>query len=86
MNQMRSVCKDVEKMQVDSNARNEHSLRLQKEMQQVKAGLKALADTQKSGAEVHSQILDVQRELALSNIRHDKTATSIHQIQCKLAA
>ena len=86
MNQMRSVCKDVEKMQVDSNARNEHSLRLQKEMQQVKSGLKALADTQKSGAEVQSQILDVQRELALSNIRHDKTATSIHQIQCKLAA
>jgi len=86
LKQLHGLRKDVEKLQADNSARTEHSLTLHKDMQQVKSGLKALADTHKSGADVQAKLLDVQRELTLSNIRHDKTATSIHQMQCKLAA
>jgi hypothetical protein len=40
----------------------------------------------KSTAEMHSKILDVQRNQTLQNIRLDKTATTVHEIQCRLAA
>ena len=58
----------------------------------MKAIVSGIAHTQQAGtddktiAEMHSKMLDMRRDMTLQNIRIDKTATSLHDIQCKLAA
>ena len=83
---------DLRKMQLDSKARNEHSLMLHKEVEQVKSAVSGFAQKQQQGAadqglaDVHSKMLDLRRDITLQNIRIDKNATSVHDLQCKLAA
>ena len=83
---------DLRKVQSDSKARNDHSLRLHSDVQDVKSTVSALAQAQQAGsaeksiAEMHSRMLDIKREQTLQNIRIDKQATSIHEVQCRLAA
>jgi len=87
-----SIKEDVRKMQGDSRARSDHSLQLHKDVQQVKSAVDRCAQAQqtaavdKSIAEMHAKMLDMKRDVALLNIRVDKTATSMHDIHCKLAA
>ncbi len=58
----------------------------------MKATVSGIAHTQQAGAddktitELHSKMLDLHRDLTLQSIRIDKTATSVHDINCKLAA
>jgi hypothetical protein len=35
---------------------------------------------------LHKDMQQVKRDVTLSNTRHDRLATSVHQIQCKLGA
>ena len=97
MKQIRSLRQDVDrvseatsKLQVDSNARNEHSLSLHKDVQQVKSTVSGLALGQQTAAAdksmQDSKMLDMRRDMTLEKIRVDKTATSIHNIEYKLAA
>jgi hypothetical protein len=76
---------DLRKMQLDSKARNEHSLMLHKEVEQVKQKQQQGAADQ-GLADVHSKMLDLRRDITLQNIRIDKNATSVHDLQCRLAA
>jgi hypothetical protein len=77
---------DLRKMQIDSKTRNEHSIMLHRDVEQVKASVSGLGAADKSIAEVTSKVLDMRRDMTLQNIRIDKAATSIHDIQSKLAA
>jgi len=83
---------DLRRMQLDSKARNDHSLKLHTDLHEVKSTVSALAHAQqagaadKSSAEMHARMLEMQRNLTLQNIRLDKNATTLHDIQCKLAA
>jgi hypothetical protein len=87
-----SMQADLRKMQADSKARSDHSLKLHKDVSEVKSTVSALALAQQAGAadkgsgEMHTRMLEMQRNMTLQNIRLDKTATTLHDIQCRLAA
>jgi len=91
-NSVSSMQADLRRMQLDSKARNDHSLKLHTDLHEVKSTVSALAHAQqagaadKSSAEMHARMLEMQRNLTLQNIRLDKNATTLHDIQCKLAA
>ncbi len=78
-----SMQTDMRKMQTDSKARNDHSLSLHSDLERVKATQQTAA-AEKSMLD--SKLLDMRRDMTLEKIRVDKTATSIHNIECKLAA
>ena len=83
---------DLRKVQSDSKARNDHSLRLHSGLQDVKSTVSALEQAQQANtvdrsiAEMHSRMLDMKREQTLQNIKIDRHETSLHDVQCKLAA
>jgi hypothetical protein len=76
---------DLRKMQADNQARNEHSLALHKDVELVKQAQQS-AGVDKSLAEMQAKMLDMRRDMTLEKIRVDKTASSVHNIECKLAA
>ena len=82
----------MRKMQLDDKARNDHSLKLHSDVQLVKATVRDIAQAQqaaagdRSGAEMHAKFLDVQRNMTLQNVRLNKAETTVHEIQCRLAA
>ena len=104
MKQMHSLRKDVEatnnsvssmqaelhRLQMENKARNEHSMTLHRDVEDVKSSVTKFAHAQQAGAAEKSsadaKILDLRRDMTLQNIRIDKHATSIHDMQCKLAA
>ena len=108
VNQMRALKKDfddtkadVRKMQYDSLASNEHSLKLRNDVDSMQYDSRArnehsltlhkdveLVKASVSGltTEMNSKLLDVRRDVTLQNIRIDKTATSLHDFSSKLEA
>jgi hypothetical protein len=82
MKQMHSIKKEVEAMH---EATNSSVSTMQADLRKMQLEQQAGA-ADNSTAEIHSKILDVQRNMTLENIRLDKTATTVHEIQCRLAA
>jgi hypothetical protein len=91
-NSVSSVQTDLVKMQSDNKARNEHSIKLHQDVEDVKSSVTKFAHGQQTAAvdktitEINSKMLDMHRDMTLEKIRVDKTASSLHDIQCKLAA
>jgi len=80
-----SVRADLVKLQSDNQARNEHTVKLHQDVQDVKSSVTKFA-ADKTMSEMQSSMLDLRRDMTLEKIRADKTASSLHDIQCKLAA
>ena len=76
---------DLRKMQIDSKTCNEHSMMLHRDVEQVKSTVSGLAHAQQAGG-VDKSVADMRRDLTLQNMKIDKAATSIHDIQSRLAA
>ena len=87
-----SVQTDLGRLQSDNKARNEHSMNLHQQLEDVKSSVTRFAHGQqtaavdKSIAELNSKMLDMRRDMTLEKIRADKTASSLHDMHCKLAA
>ena len=91
-NSVSTMQEDLRRLQTDNKARNEHSLTLHKDLDQVRATVSGIARTQQAGsddksiAEMHSKMLDMRRDMTLQNMRIDKQASSLLDVQAKLAA
>ena len=91
-NNVSSVQAELRRLQSDSKTRNEHSLMLHRDVEDVKSSVTKFAHAQQAGAvdksiaEMHAKMLDLQRNQTLQSIRIDKTASLMHDMQCKLAA
>ena len=91
-NSVSTMQEDLRKLQTDNKARNEHSLTLHKDLDQMRATVSGIARTQQAGsddksiAEMHSKMLDMRRDMTLQNMRIDKQASSLLDVQAKLAA